>query len=555
MARLDLAKARKLGLPDEAIQKYAQSKGISLYDSSQAQVQPQQQGFNLADLLPIAGAIGGSFLPGLGTIAGGALGAGTGTLLRQGVKQQPLNVGEAGKEALFAGAGGAIGGKLLGPLFGKLGAAGTRAATIAPKSGIAQFGRQEAIRKTASLFPKLRGGGTTKFQNVEKVIDDLENQVGDLFQGVKTTIPSQTFGQRASAIESTMSPGDARAFRNIYNRTLRSILGDKPPPSLNANQVNAIKRSFNKQASAAYRSVERGGVLSAPNQAVIELRDFTDDILTQLAPQETKAGVNLLNQQMKDLIEGIPEFKSLSEQGLNFFGLRPPGAGILPGAVQTGQDIIGRTAGKLAPQAERIGAGAGAALGGQPQLPTEGLPETLTPVSQAQATQPGQNIIKMLAIQDLAQTGGKNLAKIKAFGEIMGIGGTVGSSEEFLNKATQTIGQIKARSKRAYGPIQGRLYEAQFRLAGGAGVPKEAVELNQLNTVLKLNILRAYQGARISDKDFELAQLYIPNLSDTDQVARTKVQVLEDLLTNAQPPTTQTGGSIPFPSNFSNLGL
>ena len=79
------------------------------------------------DLLPLIGAVGGSFIPGAGTIVGGALGAGLGTLLKQGLKGEDFNAGEVAKETVLSGAGGLagkglgfVGGKLLGKLGGGL---------------------------------------------------------------------------------------------------------------------------------------------------------------------------------------------------------------------------------------------------------------------------------------------------------------------------------------------------------------------------------------------------------------------------------------------------
>lgn len=105
MARLDIAKARQAGLTDAQIQEYAKRKGVSLYESTPATPGP---GGGLAGLLPIAGAIGGSFTP-LGPIAGGAAGAGLGTLAKQLIQEQPVDVGEIGKETALGGVGGVIG--------------------------------------------------------------------------------------------------------------------------------------------------------------------------------------------------------------------------------------------------------------------------------------------------------------------------------------------------------------------------------------------------------------------------------------------------------------
>ena len=126
-----------------------------------------------------------------------------------------------------------------------------------------------------------------------------------------------------------------------------------------------------------------------------------------------------------------------------------------------------------------------------------------------------------------------------------------GAADEFLDKANQTMDAIEGTEKLGYGPATGRLYEFQVGALGGAGLPEDVVALNQKYTILKLNILRAYQGARISDKDFDLANLYIPKLSDTNTTATEKLRVLGELLTNAQPPQQST--QIPQETNQTDL--
>ncbi|MEK7578536.1 MAG: ParB N-terminal domain-containing protein [Patescibacteria group bacterium] len=76
---------------------------------------PQKRGFELQDLLPIAGGIAGSFLPGLGTIAGSALGAGAGKLLERGIRTKS----EEGEDVTFGGALGSAAKE--GAIFGGLG--------------------------------------------------------------------------------------------------------------------------------------------------------------------------------------------------------------------------------------------------------------------------------------------------------------------------------------------------------------------------------------------------------------------------------------------------
>lgn len=139
--RLDLSKVRKAGYEDDQIIAYVQKNpNIEIYDSSapqqdevpqSTQESPQKTTLQkAADWLPVAGAIGGSFIPGVGTIAGGAVGAGLGTVAKQFLDdKEGFDGGEVVKETALGAVGGvagkvvgkglSIGGKLLSKGAGK----------------------------------------------------------------------------------------------------------------------------------------------------------------------------------------------------------------------------------------------------------------------------------------------------------------------------------------------------------------------------------------------------------------------------------------------------
>lgn len=74
--------------------------------------------------------------------------------------------------------------------------------------------------------------------------------------------------------------------------------------------------------------------------------------------------------------------------------------------------------------------------------------------------------------------------------------------------------------------------EGSIKNFGGIGVNSDVVSLNQKYMLLKQNVVRALQGARMSDKDIEIAGNYIPSIVDTPEVARTKLKNL-DIFMNA----------------------
>src|SRR3990167_1637842 len=140
--------AKAAGLTDEQIQQYLSTK--------QGEKQQSKQGGGLVDWLPAIGAIGGSFIPGAGTIAGGALGAGAGALLKQSmVGGGPEDIV---KEAALGGAGGVLG-KGIGAIAGKvLPKAATQVAGQTVAKSATGIGEKFAAKTIASNFtipPKL----------------------------------------------------------------------------------------------------------------------------------------------------------------------------------------------------------------------------------------------------------------------------------------------------------------------------------------------------------------------------------------------------------------
>lgn len=114
--------------------------------------------------------------------------------------------------------------------------------------------------------------------------------------------------------------------------------------------------------------------------------------------------------------------------------------------------------------------------------------------------------------------------------------GSMQAAEEFFQLARGTLDDIvDNRNVFGYGPVQGRIYEQQLSLLGGQGVPRETIDLSINYRMLKLNMLRAYQGARISDKDYELADRYTPNLMQTNQTAVINLFALHKALNRSNP--------------------
>jgi hypothetical protein len=69
-----------------------------------------------------------------------------------------------------------------------------------------------------------------------------------------------------------------------------------------------------------------------------------------------------------------------------------------------------------------------------------------------------------------------------------------------------------------------------IKYLGGLGARQTLVRQNQSFNLLKQNVVRALQGARMSDQDIELAGQYIPSVADTPDTIKTKLAGLREFL-------------------------
>jgi len=513
--------------------------------------QPPQQGFlERFNVLPLIGGIGG-FLGG-GPL-GGAAGAGGGELLEQFLFRRPrgegFNLPGLATEAALGGLAPVVAGKAISAL-GKTGiglqkfSTGIKPGTVG--KGIGAATKEADVLKTIQAFTK-PGAAQAKREVLQPTVDTLNKAVGKLISKKSADAPTvRTF------IEKSLSGFTDEPFLAPKNQLIQQL------------EQKVINNKIPGKALDILR-VEAGKQLAGTSPKAIVNRGFYGGLRDAINDLSEEAG-QLLSQQA-NLFAGAPALTKAAQSSLRLplIGVNLPGMG----AVQTGADIAGRGAQVGAEALSRIPRGAGVAaaqagtrlpsllptatstptetttpppeqpsgvpgvsgIGGAEALPSE------TPTQQAEASPLGltkeQLIMAMLADP-------QNLNVYKSIYQLINADQkktqAASSSEEFINKANFTMSQIEGADKLGYGPAKGRLYDFQLDRLGGAGVPNEVIALGQKYKILKLNVLRAYQGARISDKDFELASQYIPSLSDTSTTAKTKLDVLKQLLQNAPIP-------------------
>jgi hypothetical protein len=91
-----------------------------------------------------------------------------------------------------------------------------------------------------------------------------------------------------------------------------------------------------------------------------------------------------------------------------------------------------------------------------------------------------------------------------------------------LKPALLAIDKALGETYKQTGPVN-FLERLKVEKLGGLGANQELVRQNQAFQLLRQNVVRALQGARMSDIDIELAQQYIPNIGDTADTINTKL--------------------------------
>lgn len=346
-------------------------------------------------LAPFTGGSSLALLAGLG-----AAGSAGGKALANKLQDKKLSEGVLGEAAFGALGGGAK--ALKAARVARLGsrvddvAKGTKTATTATKVGrggsiartstIGRASDQNKLVNTARQFGELRGSGAKKFQNVEGVIENLTDSVDEQLAKIPRKVPVNQFNQQVSALHDAM-PDDLekREFNRLLGNIYKSVGNPKDVSELTGTQLNAMRRVVNRESSNLFRKVANGQALTAAERAKLDVRELLSGMIDEIAPED----VRRVNGQISTLINGIPEFKKLSEQGLQVGSMRLP----FGRPVQSAQDLAGRAVanatGQGAARAPGLGYTAGAqavpraldilnAFGGNPQQASNGMQITPT---------------------------------------------------------------------------------------------------------------------------------------------------------------------------------
>lgn len=297
----------------------------------------------LIDLLPLIGGIGGSFIPGAGTIVGGALGAGAGTLLRQGIKDEPINAGEAAKEAVFAGVGGLagkglgfLGSKLLPKISPGLTGAGKSLAGKAFRINPSQATRyaEETGEQFGAAMARRSIGNA---DDLAKAISALQDPFDEVVNSANLLVPTDDIWLR---------------FNRKLAQLNKSVI---PSDQAKAKVVQKIRDNF----------LQQYGEAPIPAKVLTQLRKEMDDVIGNFPLDEgTKGPLNVA----RDILQGT--LRDTAElQGIKVAGQSVKDAGVELSKLYKAQEIATRQGnlGVGSPPAgilRLLGGGLGGAVGG-----------------------------------------------------------------------------------------------------------------------------------------------------------------------------------------------
>jgi hypothetical protein len=306
----------------------------------------------------------------------------------------------------------------------------------------------------------------------------------------------------------------------------------------------------------------------------MELRTVVDDLMESALKGDKQALVKKLNKQQNILIEGIPEFKRLSEDAVQILGTRVPGVSkAATRTFQSASDKLGRLAspGSMQPLSAKgmIAAQAGLRvpraltpdntqqvdMQGQPLNEVDMLSQSLGSVGGAQQVQqsPYSREALMSDIQRDPQNASKYLDYYKQLEEVFAAP-EVSDEQAGVQSLTNSVDLLLQNFQAAGGGqgAGGLVPSIVGRTPGvrSLGINEEAQIFEDQRKSLIAPLARAISGevGVLTDRDIKRAEGLLPRLSDPPRVAQQKIQ---DLMTLIQ--QSGSAGS-PVDTGILNLG-
>lgn len=475
--------------------------------------------------------------------------------------------------AAFGATGGVIGraiGQVLGALVPKLKGAGRalRRGVARPKVAPTPFGAVDETRIIDGLKKLgIKGSARSQWQKLPGVMKSLGSQIDDILTKSKKVfglddIKSNLISFSDDSIH--FVPGDATYIkaRERALARLRPSVGNKTTPK----NLFDFKKSLGSRLSRAFSKLEKGNPLTVTESAEMALWEQVDNLI---------AGTEF----------GVPAVKDLTLQQSILFRAAP---GLQTGAKATAKipfagtrisarpgqaitDIAGRAAERAGGFLEERGL-EGLAVSAAPALQVGGRvlgaggaaePEVITEEEEAAGLGaelpqeggqvsadgmwrwtgatwiPTQEHLQQMAVNDMQQTGGKNIAKItqlqKFLGEDEEAGGQSATALNVLGELRNVYGKVQAQGLTAQAPGFGRVAGG---VRGGIAAltqasPEAGVYIDTKSGFMSLLSRGLGERGVLTDKDINRIDKAIPDFTDTPEKAAQSWQLIEDILLKA----------------------
>lgn len=600
--------ARQAGYSDEEIQQYLSSRGQQF----NAPQQPAGKSSSFLDLLPVAGGIAGSFVPGLGTIVGSAAGAGLGELARQFITpEDDYSLKGVGKEALLGGAGGVVG-KVAGPVLKGAGKLLGRGA-----GGVEKAAAKSLLKASPSAFVNAGDLGVDLNQAflkwAPKIGSGADDALGAIGKGAargtgkiapELTALENIIGKELGSADDIIIPGKniLARFKNERARLVDSLdvnrlnavddaigvatkkFGNGVKPS----RARTIVKNANKNFAKSVVDESKGAAASAGDKAVAnalrdELRARFPDVASALDDQQEllllrevmkktrgKAETGALRFTKLDLtrpgtfvqaaLESPQIGGRIASQAGKGLSLPSPLAGILP----TAKSIAGRGAAQVGVRAvgseQPTVGGAPAPVTGQelsPLAPPTAFPGQ--PQSQPSAPSGGgiskeQAMALMLQFPDEAST----IQRIFEFGQNQGLDLPAEAKNKLtsINTAESLVDQFEtnlATIGLGSGGVESRLGGTAKNIQALFGSNAEVAAYNSARKGFASILTKSLgQVGNLSDTDIDRAIDIIPKVTDTQDEARLKLQNIRNVIEKGRAGIMSLGSqtSLPTPDSL-----
>lgn len=593
--------ARQMGIPDEVNMKravaYQASKAKSSFQGqgnipvvkAQGNVQGKKSS-SLLDLLPLVGAVGGSFIPGAGTIVGGALGAGLGTLLKQGLKGDDFDAGEIAKETVLSGVGGVagkglgfIGGKALGKLGGSLTGLSDDLAIKGlrlNKSQLLGFGKKHG-EDVATFLTKEGAVGKNAAKLASEHIEPLQNTFNQITKKSGLRLKPETFlknlDEQADELIAAGGSENRALAEKIRQEGLFILQHDLGPVGNTVEKANKLRQTFASKVNwmdpeksvvntALSRALRKSNIEAAEQAGIeglgemgIKLGKFRD--LEEIVKAQEQLGRGTLPAGITKWLafgagaSGGPA-GAIAALGANQVVNSPR---VLGGAAQLARGV-GERMGGIQPSSQlltRMGlsTGAGSSLfTGGPQEQQPGTPG-MQPGTDQQMQQPtgAQNVMQQMGGASPMGAGGgvdqqrqiigafmlqnaKSISDIKTAFEFMQPEEKEKSAgemarDETLNLASNALQSLNSGSVNI-GPMGVGSRIEDLKAKFNAGDP-ETLTFNAQVAAIKAAIARARAGTSFTPNEEKLLDRYTPTFGDSTQQVQIKLMSLMDFLQNA----------------------